>query len=157
MRQTIPNIIFHQGLPDREELEALSEGMDHVVLVLDDLMLKITGSEECVQLFALNSHHKRQSIVFLTHNLYPPGKYARSISLNCASHHLSSGDKCAWLLVSPPWGGIRGRYTSIASSIVILLGCCCPELKELSCCYTALKELWCCCCWVLCLFFMCLF
>jgi hypothetical protein len=48
MRQTILNIIFHQGLPDREELEALSEGMDHVVLVLD-LMLKITGSEECVQ------------------------------------------------------------------------------------------------------------
>ena len=40
IRQAIPNIIFHQGLPDREELEALSEGMDHVVLVLDDLMLK---------------------------------------------------------------------------------------------------------------------
>jgi len=93
MRQTIPNIIFHQGLPDREELEALSEGMDHVVLVLDDLMLKITGSEECVQLFTVHSHHKRQSIVFLTQNLYPPGKYARSISLNCAYVVLFRNDR----------------------------------------------------------------
>jgi hypothetical protein len=40
MKRTIPNIIFHQGLPDREDLENHSEGLDHVILVLDDLMLK---------------------------------------------------------------------------------------------------------------------
>ena len=85
MKRTIPNIIFHQGLPDREDLENHSEGLDHVILVLDDLMLKITQSEDCVQLFTVTSHHRNITVLFLTQNLYPPGKYARSISLNCAN------------------------------------------------------------------------
>ena len=58
MKRTIPNIIFHQGLPDREDLENHSEGLDHVILVLDDLMLKITQSEDCAQLFTVTSHHR---------------------------------------------------------------------------------------------------
>ena len=85
MKNTISNIIFHQGLPSREEVEDYSEGMDHVILVLDDLMLKITQSEDCVQLFTVTSHHRNITVIFLTQNLYPPGKYARSISLNCAN------------------------------------------------------------------------
>lgn len=85
MKRTIPNIVFHQGLPDREDLDNYSEGLDHVILVLDDLMLKITQSEDCVQLFTVTSHHRNITVFFLTQNLYPPGKYARSISLNCAN------------------------------------------------------------------------
>lgn len=85
MKRTIPNIVFHQGLPDREDLDNYSEGLDHVILVLDDLMLKITQSEDCVQLFTVTSHHRNITVLFLTQNLYPPGKYARSISLNCAN------------------------------------------------------------------------
>ena len=91
MKTTIPNITFHKGLPDRDEIEDFSEG--HVILVLDDLMLKITASEECVQLFTVTSHHKNVSVLFLTQNLYPPGRYARSISLNCAYVVLFRNDR----------------------------------------------------------------
>ena len=84
MKTTIPNIEFHQGLPSRGQIEDFSEGHDHVILVLDDLMLKITSSEECVQLFTVTSHHRNVSVLFLTQNIYPPGMYARTISLNCA-------------------------------------------------------------------------
>lgn len=84
MKQTIPNIVFHEGVPSSEDVDNYAEGLDHVILVLDDLMLKITHSEECVQLFTVTSHHRKVSVIFLAQNLYPPGKYARCISLNCA-------------------------------------------------------------------------
>ena len=48
-------------------------------------MLKITQSEDCVQLFTVTSHHRNITVLFLTQNLYPPGKYARSISFNCST------------------------------------------------------------------------
>jgi len=83
MKKSVKNITFHQGLPEREQIEEYSEGMNHVILVLDDLMLKITQSEDCVHLFTVTSHHRNITCVFLTQNLYAPGKYARSISLNC--------------------------------------------------------------------------
>lgn len=84
MKQTIRNIVFHEGLPSSENVENYSEGLYHVILVLDDLMLKITQSEQCVHLFTVTSHHRKVTVIFLAHNLYPPGKYARCISLNCA-------------------------------------------------------------------------
>ena len=93
MKTTIPNITFHQGLPSRDQIEDFSEGQDHVILVLDDLMLKITASEECVQLFTVTSHHRNVSVLFLTQCLYPPGRYARSISLNCAYVVLFRNDR----------------------------------------------------------------
>lgn len=93
MKRTIPNIIFHRGLPTREDLENYSEGLDHTILVLDDLMLQITRSEESVQLFTVTSHHRNITIMFLTQSLYPPGKYAKSITLNCTNVILFRNDR----------------------------------------------------------------
>lgn len=83
MKTTNPGIIFHQGLPSKEDIDQYTEDIDHTVLVLDDLMLKIVQSEDCVHLFTVTSHHRNVSLIFLTKNLYPPGKYSRTISLNC--------------------------------------------------------------------------
>ena len=83
MISTVPNLTLHQGLPNREELEQYSEGVKHMVLVLDDMMLKIGRSEDCVHLFTVTSHHRNISVIFLTQNLFSPGKYSRTISLNC--------------------------------------------------------------------------
>lgn len=93
MKASITSITFYQGLPTRDEIEDFSEGQDHVILVLDDLMLKITGSQECLQLFTVTSHHRNVSVLFLTQNLYPPGGYARTISLNCAYVILFRNDR----------------------------------------------------------------
>ena len=83
MLNTVPNFILHQGLPNREEVEHYSEGSDHTILILDDMMLKIGKSEDCVHLFTVTSHHRNITVLFLSQNLYPPGKYSRTISLNC--------------------------------------------------------------------------
>lgn len=89
MTRTIPDIVFHRGLPTREDLENYSEGLDHVILVLDDLMLQITQSE----LFTITSHHRNITVLFLTQSLYRPGKCAKSISLNCTNVVLFRNDK----------------------------------------------------------------
>lgn len=83
MKTTNPGIIFHQGLPSKEDIDQYTEAIDHTLLVLDDLMLKIVQSEDCVHLFTVTSHHRNVSLIFLTQNLYPPRKYSRTISLNC--------------------------------------------------------------------------
>ena len=83
MIQSIPNLLFHQGLPSRDDIEQYSNGNDHIIVVLDDMMLQIGKSEDCVHLFTVTSHHRNVSVIFLTQNLYPPGKYSRTISLNC--------------------------------------------------------------------------
>ena len=83
MLKRVPNVTLHQGLPNREEIERYSEGVKHMILVLDDMMLKIGQSEDCVHLFTGTSHHRNISVIFLTQNLYSPGKYSRTISLNC--------------------------------------------------------------------------
>ena len=36
--------------------------------------------------FTRGSHHRQNSVIFMTQNIFPQGKYARSISLN--SHYL---------------------------------------------------------------------
>lgn len=66
MTWSIPNVVFHRGLPTREDLENYSEGLDHVILVLDDLMLQISQSEDCVQLFTISSHHRSITVLLLT-------------------------------------------------------------------------------------------
>ena len=83
MRQTIPNFFLHQGLPSKEDIEQYTEDVKHTVVVLDDLMLQIAQSQDCVHLFTVTSHHRNVTTVMLSQNLYPPGKYARTISLNC--------------------------------------------------------------------------
>lgn len=82
MEQTIPNISLHQGLPSKEDIEQYTEGVNHTIVVLDDLMLQVAQSQDCVHLFTVTSHHRNVTTIMLSQNLYPPGKYARTISLN---------------------------------------------------------------------------
>lgn len=56
---------------------------DYVVLVLDDVMQEAFASVEIMSLFTINCHHRNMSVIFMTQNIFPPGKCARTISLNC--------------------------------------------------------------------------
>lgn len=82
MEQTIPNLSLHQGLPSKEDIEQYTEDVNHTIVVLDDLMLQVAQSQDCVHLFTVTSHHRNVTTIMLSQNLYPPGKYARTISLN---------------------------------------------------------------------------
>ena len=68
MKQTIPQISFHQGLPDRDEIEQLAGGL----LILDDLMAEVAESRLMQEL----------TVLYLSQNLFQSGKCSRSIALN---------------------------------------------------------------------------
>ena len=52
------------------------------ILVLDDLMRDCGEDQHVLDLFTKGSHHNDVTCIYLTKNLFPPGKYARTISLN---------------------------------------------------------------------------
>ncbi len=83
MEKNIDRLILHQGLPSKDQIDEWSEGVQHTVLVLDDMMMQVAKSEESLNLFCVTAHHRRVSVFMLAQNLYMPGKFARTISLNC--------------------------------------------------------------------------
>lgn len=83
MEKSIDTLILHQGLPSKEQIDEWSDGVEHTGLVLDDMMMQVAKSEESLNLFCVTAHHRRVSVLMLAQNLYMPGKFARTISLNC--------------------------------------------------------------------------
>ena len=74
---------FIEGFP--QDLNALTQGHEQTLLVLDDLMGECSKDQRVSDLFTRGSHHKGISVLYLTQNLFPPGKLSRTISLN--SHY----------------------------------------------------------------------
>ena len=75
-------ISFKQGIPDSEELKALSSKTNHGIVVLDDLMLEVSNDSKTLSLFTVGSHHLNLTVIFIGQNIFPGGKFSRSISLN---------------------------------------------------------------------------
>ena len=50
--------------------------------MLDDLMRHCSEDERVLDLFTKVSHYCDVTCIYLTQNLFPPGKFSRSISLN---------------------------------------------------------------------------
>lgn len=70
---------FVEGIPTAT---ALKYSENHLVII-DDLFQDIT--KETVNLFAVGSHHKNISVIFITQNFFHKSAHQRNISLN-ASH-----------------------------------------------------------------------
>lgn len=79
------NVVFHEGLPNLQTIRGWSEsvGGRHILLVLDDLQQAVTSSPDMVHLFSAMSHHLNISPILVTQNLFPRGRCARDLSLNC--------------------------------------------------------------------------
>ena len=84
MRSKIPNISFVEGLP--EDLYQMLEGHQNSMIIIDDLMTQCSQNQNISDLFTKGSHHKGITVMYLTQNLFPPGKQSRTISLN--SHYM---------------------------------------------------------------------
>lgn len=83
--QNIPNLTFYEGLPDKNVIEEFTCNQKHSLIVVDDLVSRVVQDLEQLHLFSVTSHHKGASVVLISQSLYPPGKYSKSISLNCAN------------------------------------------------------------------------
>ena len=94
-----PRVVFHQGLPDWNDFD----GSQPVLLIIDDLMQET--NETVANLFTKGSHQRNVSIMYLTQNLFPKNKFARTISLNahymiCKAGFVNSSLQIRQMLVS---------------------------------------------------------
>ena len=73
-------IQFYQGIPDTDQLTPwFPKGG---VLVLDDLMEEGGQDKRVLDLFTKDSHHCNITVLFLTQDLFPPGKFVKTINRN---------------------------------------------------------------------------
>jgi Ni2+-binding GTPase involved in maturation of urease and hydrogenase len=83
MQHSVPNILFYEGLPTREELYTWAdESQKHMMLVLDDLMMEMCNSELMLKVYSTLSHHLGITCISLQQSLYPKGMCSRTMSLN---------------------------------------------------------------------------
>ncbi len=67
-------------------MNELIKGHNNSLIVLDDLMSQCSNDPRVADLFTRGSHKRGISVLYLTQNLFPPGKLSRTISLN--SHYM---------------------------------------------------------------------
>ena len=71
---------FHEGVPVTFHLHKwFPKGG---LLVLDDLMAEGGEDKELLGLFTKHSHNQNITVLYLCQDMFPPGKYANSISRN---------------------------------------------------------------------------
>ena len=71
---------FHEGIPDSDALpQWFPKGG---VLVLDDLMDEGGNDKRVLDLFTKHSHHRNITVIYLCQDLFPNGKFAKTISRN---------------------------------------------------------------------------
>ena len=74
-------VVFHEGIPDHDALvQWFPQGQG--VLVLDDLMDEGSHDKRVLDLFTKHSHHQGVTVLYLCQDMFPTGRYAKSISRN---------------------------------------------------------------------------
>ena len=68
--------ITYKGIVPANELQT------HDIVVLDDLLKESQDSKDVTDMFTRVAHHKECFIIFITQNLFPPGKESRTRNLN---------------------------------------------------------------------------
>ena len=85
MKDSVKELILHQGVPSREQMEEWAQGR-HFILVLDDLQQVCENKRDVAEMFTVGSHHLNFSVIYLCHNIFGRGQFARLIYLN--SHYM---------------------------------------------------------------------
>ena len=75
-------IRFHRGLPDLSHLTKWFGPARGDVLVLDDLMKEREQDKRVLDLFTKDSHQRNITVLYLTQDLFPPGKFSKTINRN---------------------------------------------------------------------------
>ena len=72
---------FHEGIPNHQDLvQWFPSGGGS--LVLDDLMDERSNDKRVLVLFTKHSHHQNVIVLYLCQDMFPVGKYAKSICRN---------------------------------------------------------------------------
>ena len=74
-------IVFHEGIPNYQDLvQWFPQGQG--IMVMDDLMDEGSQDKRVLDLFTKHSHHQNVTVLYLCQDMFPLGKYAKSISRN---------------------------------------------------------------------------
>ena len=73
---------FHEGIPSPDDLTRWFGKSQGGVLILDDLMEEGGNDKRVLDLFTKESHHRNITVLYLCQDLFPPGKFAKTISRN---------------------------------------------------------------------------
>ena len=68
--------ILHSGIPSADDLKPYD------LVILDDLLSESDSSKDLTKMFTQTAHHLPCFVIFVTQNLFPKGKDARTRSLN---------------------------------------------------------------------------
>ncbi|RWS22495.1 hypothetical protein B4U80_00603 [Leptotrombidium deliense] len=79
---TNAKIHFIAGLPTSTEMDKLNPDL----IIIDDLMTELSNSNQLLNLFTKESHHKNRSVICLIQNLFFKSTIMRTLSLN--AHYL---------------------------------------------------------------------
>jgi len=81
--QDLSYVTLHEGVPSRQTMEELTFDRKPTLLVLDDLMAKIIKDLDVQHYVTVMSHHNNICILLIMQSIFPQGRCARTISLNC--------------------------------------------------------------------------
>ena len=73
---------FHEGLPTVKDLDQWYRPSGGGLLVVDDLMEEGGRDKLLLDIFSKHSHHRNVSVLYLTQDIFPPGKFSKTISRN---------------------------------------------------------------------------
>ena len=98
---------FHRGMPDNGALPKWFP--QAVVLVMDDLMDEGSNEKRVLDLFTKHSHHQNIMVIYLYRDLFPIGKFAKTISQN--AYHVVAFKKLwdRWELITPIASNVMAR------------------------------------------------
>ena len=114
------SVKFHEGVPDVESLSAWFPRGG--VLILDDLMAEGSNDKNVLDLFTKHSHHPNITVLYLCQDMFPPGKYAKSISRN--AHYIVAfknprdqlGMRNVLLQAFPhPWNAVQRTFQTVTN------------------------------------------
>ena len=75
-------IHFYEGIPDTSLLDKWYKKSHGGILVLNELMREGSDDNRVLDLFTRDSHHKKINVIYLTQDMFPKGKCAKTISRN---------------------------------------------------------------------------
>jgi hypothetical protein len=81
--EKLPYVTLNEGVPTRAQMEEFTFDREPTLLVLDDLMSKIIKDPDVQHYVTVLGHHNNIGIVLIMQAIFPQGKCARTISLNC--------------------------------------------------------------------------
>ena len=77
-------VTFSAGVPTERDLyKWFPQGG---LLVMDDLMTEGNNDKSVLDIFTKHSHHRNITVLYLCQDMFPPGKFAKSIS--CNAHYI---------------------------------------------------------------------